>query len=171
MRELKEKLLEIKDEIVSIVHTILESDVGINPKTGTNTLQDSNLYNNIEVDFNEQDIEILNLMIPEYGVLYVDAEGHKWARRPANPDLPDSKKDQSYPPPNVIAEWAGRKGIPTDNSTIYLICRSIWWEGIQARPFIDASFEEIDKRYTKWADELFETLIKPIDEFFNDAPK
>ena len=78
------------------------------------------------------------------------------------------KKDQKWPPVQVIAEWAARKGLPTNNTTIYLICRSIWEKGIKARPFINASFEEIDREFEVWADKLFNALCNGLDAFFNE---
>lgn len=166
--KLHEALNDIQRDVVNIVRAVLDSDVGVNEKVYQNTLSDSNLYNEIEAEFDEENMDIINLMIPEYGVLYVDGDGYKWARRPANPALNDSYEKQSWPPTEAIRDWAARKGIPTDNSTIYLICRSIWWWGIKARPFIDPSFENFDKEFGEWADKLFDALTSGLDEFFNE---
>lgn len=161
LERIKHTLEEFAAQCVAIVHAVMDSEVGINDKVGINTLTDSNAYKNIEA-VSTEDIEVINLMIDEYAVLYIDGNGYEWARRPVT-----VKKGQKWPPPQIIAEWASRKGLPTDNNTIYLICKSIFEKGIKARPFINASFEQIDKEFTDWADKLFDDLCSGLDEFFN----
>lgn len=169
---LKEVLDGIASACVSIVRAVMDSDIGVNDKVGINTLTGSNAYKNIE-GINTEDLGIINLLIPEYAVLYVDGNdeegrGWIWARRPANPSLPGNKSNQVPPPFDVIAEWASRKGLPfTDNASIEKIRWSIWWNGIFARPFINPSFEEIDRHFEEWADQLFEALCVELDGFFN----
>ena len=127
---------------------------------GVNTLTGSNAYKQVE-GIATDDIEVLQLLVNEYAVLYVDGNGFQWARRPVT-----EKPDQKWPPVEVIRDWASRKGLPTDNGTIYRICYSIWYEGIKARPFIESSFSEIDNRFGEWADRLFDDLCSGLDEFF-----
>lgn len=163
LERIRNTLNEITAQCVAIVHTVMDSDIGVNDKVGINTLTGSNAYKNIEAVTTE-DIGVINLLIDEYAVLYIDGNGYEWARRPVT-----VKKDQKWPPVQVIAEWAARKGIAelTDNRAIYLICKSIFEKGIKARPFINASFEQIDKEFTDWADKLFNDLCSGLDEFFN----
>lgn len=162
LERIRNTLNEIAAQCVAIVHTVMDSDIGVNDKVGINTLTGSNAYKNIEAVTTE-DIGVINLLIDEYAVLYIDGNGYEWARRPVT-----VKKDQKWPPVQVIAEWAARKGLPTDNKTVYLICKSIWEKGIKARPFINASFEQIDKEFTDWADKLFNDICSGLDEFFNE---
>lgn len=161
LERIKTTLNEIAAQCVAIVHAVMDSEIGINDKVGINTLTGSNAYKNIEAVATD-DIEVINLLIDEYAVLYIDGDGFEWARRPVS-----VKKDQKWPPPQIIAEWAARKGLPTDNNTVYLMCKSIYEKGIKARPFINASFEEIDKEFENWADKLFNDLCSGLDEFFN----
>ena len=162
LERIRNTLNEIAAQCVAIVHAVMDSDIGVNDKVGINTLTGSNAYKNIEAVTTE-DIGVINLLIDEYAVLYIDGNGYEWARRPVT-----VKKDQKWPPVQVIAEWAARKGLPTDNKTVYLICKSIWEKGIKARPFINASFEQIDKEFTDWADKLFNDICSGLDEFFNE---
>lgn len=161
LERIRNTLNEIAAQCVAIVHAVMDSDIGVNDKVGINTLTGSNAYKNIEAVTTE-DIGVINLLIDEYAVLYIDGNGYEWARRPVT-----VKKDQKWPPVQVIVEWAARKGLPTDNKTVYLICKSIWEKGIKARPFINASFEQIDKEFTDWADKLFNDLCSGLDEFFS----
>lgn len=162
LEHIKSVLKDFAAQCAAIVRTVMDSDVGINEKVGINTLSGSNAYKEVE-GVSTDDIEIVNLLINEYAVLYVDGNGFAWARRPVS-----EKPDQKFPPPQVIAEWAGRKGIPTDNKTIYLICRSIWEKGIKARPFVETSFETIDEEFDGWADRLFDAICVGLDAFFNE---
>lgn len=160
LERIKSTLKEVAAQCAAIVRSVMDSEAGVNDKVGVNTLTGSNAYKQVE-GIATDDIEVLQLLVNEYAVLYVDGNGFEWARRPVT-----VKKDQKWPPPQAIAEWAARKGIPTDNKTIYLICRSIWLEGIKARPFIESSFEIIDANFEEWADKLFDDLCVGLDEFF-----
>lgn len=160
LERIKSTLKEVAAQCAAIVRTVMDSDVGVNEKVGVNTLTGSNAYKQVE-GIATDDIEVLQLLVNEYAVLYVDGNGFQWARRPVT-----EKPDQKWPPVEVIRDWASRKGIPTDNGTIYRICYSIWYEGIKARPFIESSFSEIDNRFGEWADRLFNDLCSGLDEFF-----
>lgn len=161
-RRLKEVFDRIASECKIIMQTLLEGEIGINEKVGKNTLANSRMHDEIE-GINVDDLGIIQLLVNEYAVLYVDGNGYEWARRPVS-----VRKDQKFPPPNVIAEWCGRVGIPSDNETVYKICRAIWLDGIKARPFIEPTFEEIDNMWDEWADDIFDAICKELDEFFNN---
>ena len=78
------------------------------------------------------------------------------------------RKGADMPPVEAIVEWAKKHGIPTDNSTIFLIRRAISRDGIAPRPFMDKVFEDIDDVWDKnWADELFDEIMRMINDFFN----
>lgn len=162
LERVRNTLREFASQCAAVVRAVMDSEVGVNDKVGINTLSGSNAYKGVE-GIATEDVEVMNLLIDEYAVLYVDGNGFEWARRPVT-----VKKDQKWPPPQVIAEWCARKGIPTDNRTVYLICRSIWLEGIKARPFVEPSFEEIDNIFGDWADKVFNDLVSGLDEFFSE---
>ena len=78
------------------------------------------------------------------------------------------RKGADMPPVKPIVEWAKKHGIPTDNGTIYLIRRAISRDGIAPRPFMDKVFADIDYVWDKdWADELFDEIMRMINDFFN----
>lgn len=162
LERVRNTLREFASQCAAVVRAVMDSEVGVNDKVGINTLSGSNAYKGVE-GIATEDVEVMNLLIDEYAVLYVDGNGFEWARRPVT-----VKKDQKWPPPQIIAEWCARKGIPTDNRTVYLICRSIWLEGIKARPFVEPSFDEIDNIFGDWADKVFEDLVSGLDEFFSE---
>ena len=164
LERIKQTLNEFAKHCTIIVHAILNSEVGINNKVGKNTLGagNSDLYNTIEA-LSTEDVGVINLLIPEYGVLYVDGNGYEYARRPK---LMKNGKP-NFPPVEVIRDWATRKMLPNDNSSVYLYSRSIWEFGIKARPFVEPSLDEIGRQFDRWADKLFNDLCSGLDEFFN----
>lgn len=77
------------------------------------------------------------------------------------------KAGSKFPPIQPIVQWAKKRGIKTDNSTIFLIRRAIAEDGIKPRPFMYKVLETIDKKWDgEWSSELFQELTKIIYEFF-----
>lgn len=150
--DMHNQLKIIAEEVKAIMMAVLASEKGVNKKVGVNTLIDSNLFNELGVA--TEDFEVVSLLVNDY-IQYIES-----GRNPG-----------TYPPPNVIAEWCQRKGLPSDNSTVYLICRSIYENGIPARPIFDGTdgvWEKIDAAWEEWADMVFATLTEQLDEFFNE---
>lgn len=147
--KLHKELSMMADQIKGIVHAIMEGEKGINAKTGTNTLIDSNLYNDMVADV--KDLELIQFLIHDY-YIYVES----------------GRKQGSFPPPHVIAEWCARKGIPNDNRTVYAICNSIYIEGIKPRPFLDEAWDVIDDYWDSWAEDIFNILTEDIEKWFNN---
>jgi hypothetical protein len=78
------------------------------------------------------------------------------------------RKGAKFPPVAPIVAWARKKGIPTDNSTIFLIRRAISRDGIQPRPIMAYVMEEVDREWDdSLADKLFNQIIEIIDKYFN----
>ena len=78
------------------------------------------------------------------------------------------RKGAKMPPVEPIVKWARSRGIPTDNSTIFLIRRAISRDGIKPRPLMQYVFEEIDREWDdSLADKLFNQIIEIIDKYFN----
>ena len=78
------------------------------------------------------------------------------------------RKGAKFPPVEPIVKWARSRGIPTDNSTIFLIRRAISRDGIKPRPIMQYVMEEVDKQWDDvLADKLFNQIIEIIDKFFN----
>jgi hypothetical protein len=140
----------IGKDIAKIVRTVMESNVGINPKVGVNTLSNSNLYNDLSVIATNDGDLVFDLMLNDY-LTFIESGRRKGAK---------------MPPVEPIIRWCRQKGISTDNSTVYLIRRAISRDGIKARPFMVHVFEEIDREWDSWADEIFNLIMDEIDKFF-----
>lgn len=145
-------VMEFSKDIMTLVRMVMESNVGINSKTGSNTLVNSQIYKTLSVRATNDGDLIFDIILNDY-LVYIENGRRKGAK---------------MPPVEPIVRWARSKGIPTDNSTIYLIRRAISRDGIKARPFMAHVLEEIDREWdNNVADELFNTIISEIDKFFN----
>lgn len=152
LQDLHKYLETIAKEAKAILMSVMASEKGVNTKVGVNTLVDGRIFQEIETDV--EDVELVNLLVNDY-IQYIES-----GRRPG-----------TYPPPNVIAEWCQRRGIPSDNRTVYLICRSIYEKGIPARPIFDGDggvWDMIDKEWSTWSEVIFQTITDYLSEDFND---
>lgn len=137
------------NQIKSIILALME-ERGVNEKINKNTLINSHIWNDLRTENNSFDL--IEFFINDY-VQFIES-----GRRPG----------AKFPPPMAIANWCKDKGLPSDNRTVYLICRAIARDGIKPRPFLDDAFEELDKYWDDWSDSLFQLLTETLDEYFSD---
>jgi hypothetical protein len=153
MEESLDKVIKaIANDILSIARMILESNNLINEKVGRNTIApDSELYKTLQVKATNDGDIVFDLMLNDY-LVFIESGRRAGAK---------------FPPVEPIVRWARKRGIPTDNSTIYLIRRAISRDGIKPRPFMAYIFEELDERWDdNWADSIFDKIMEQIDNFF-----
>lgn len=144
-------VMEFSKDIMALVRMVMESNVGINSKVGVNTLVNSQIYKTLSVRATNDGDLIFDIILNDYLVFIENGR----------------RKGAKMPPVEPIVRWCKQKGIPTDNSTIYLIRRAISRDGIKARPFMAHVMEEIDGEWVNVADELFNKIMEEIDKFFN----
>lgn len=149
--EIGKIVMEFSKDLMQLVRMVMESNVGINAKTGSNTLINSQIYNTLSVKATNNGDLIFDIILNDY-LVYIENGRRKGAK---------------MPPIEPIVRWAKSKGIPTDNSTIYLIRRAIARDGIKARPFMAHVMEEMDKEWNGLADEIFNVIMEETDKFFN----
>lgn len=153
MEESLDKVIKvIANDIFEIARMILESNNLINEKVGKNTIApDSDLYKTLQVKATNDGDVVFDLMLNDY-LVFIESGRRAGAK---------------FPPVEPIVRWAKKRGIPTDNNTIYLIRRAISRDGIQPRPFMAYIFEEMDDRWdSNWADSIFDKIMEEIDNFF-----
>lgn len=153
MEESLDKVIKaIANDILSIARMILESNNLINEKVGRNTIApDSELYKTLQVKATNDGDIVFDLMLNDY-LVFIESGRRAGAK---------------FPPVEPIVKWARKRGIPTDNSTIYLIRRAISRDGIRPRPFMAYIFDEMDERWDdNWADSIFDKIMEQIDNFF-----
>ena len=139
------------EDVMNITADIMASSVMVNNKVGINTIApDSNIFK--EMYAKASGNIVIQLLLNDY-VHYIES---------------GRKAGSKFPPIQPIVQWAKKRGIPTDNSTIFLIRRAIAEDGIRPRPFMYKVLETIDNKWDgEWSSELFNELTKIIDEFFN----
>lgn len=143
---------EFGNDIAKLVRMVMESNVGINGKAGKNTLKDSDIYRELSVYATSDGDLVMDIMLNDY-IQYIENGRRKGAK---------------MPPVEPIVRWCREKGIPTDNSTIFLIRRAISRDGINPRPIMAKVFEEMDNKWDNgWADRLFDVIMEQLNKFFS----
>lgn len=139
------------EDVMNITADIMASSMLVNEKVGRNTIAPySDIFKQMYAKASGN--IVIQLLLNDY-VQYIES---------------GRKAGSKFPPIQPIVQWAKKRGIPTDNSTIFLIRRAIAEDGIRPRPFMYKVFETIDKKWDgEWSSELFNELTKIIDEFFN----
>ena len=162
-QRLKTALEELGNEVIKHFREVMDSEMGINSKTGTNTLHDSNLYKQMDMKV-FPDREMVEVLINSYAD-YVDMGRMSHAEVKTGNFTP--MKNSGFPPLNVLKEWAQRKGIPTDNRTLYLIGRSIAEEGIRPRPVFSYAWRDLDDILPEYLEDIFDAILTDLTEWFN----
>lgn len=143
---------EFGNDIAKLVRMVMESNVGINGKVGKNTLKDSDIYRELSVYATSDGDLVMDIMLNDY-IQYIE-NGRRIGAK--------------MPPVEPIVRWCREKGIPTDNSTIFLIRRAISRDGIEPRPIMAKVFEEMDNKWDNgWADRLFDVIMEQLNKFFS----
>lgn len=165
MLNIKLELEKLASAIKAEVLKRMESEKGVNPRTGTNTLVGSKLYKSVDVKVKSE--TELAFQIADYYTYVVGGRKIGWGT----------------PPPHGfvagIIKWVKEKNIifqgKTQNQTVWAIIRSIVKRGIQGRAFIGNGYINddpsyvlpfLDEFFSKWADEVLEDICKELDVHF-----
>ena len=146
---------EIAQDIVKAAREVMASSIGINDKVGKNTLADSNLSRQIDWSIQFGDDVVIQTLFNYY------IQSIEEGRKPMTGEMPSDRE---------IIKWMRRKHIVSSNRNIrsvaFLIRRAIWRDGYHARPVIKTLSNKTEVLWDKWAEQLFDTLIKDINDFF-----
>lgn len=137
--EISKIVMEFTKDIMDIVRVVMESNI------------DSDSYKNLKVIAKNDGDLVFDIILNDY-LKFIESGRRKGA---------------DMPPVEAIVEWAKKHGIPTDNSTIFLIRRAISRDGIAPRPFMATVMEQIDLNMPNWYDKIFDEITKLINDFFN----
>lgn len=164
--DLHSALQELANNIKGEILKRMSSPIGVNPRTGTNTLVDSDLYQSVDVKvMNDETLTLSILAHWEYVALGWRSSG----RFPNTMDMFVR---------NII-DWIRRKGIhfqgKTENSTAWAIVKSIIRRGIKARPFLVYDPNEdpsvimpfLDEFIDEFFDKVFDDICSELDVYFN----
>lgn len=145
-------MYEFGKDIAALVRMVMDSNVGVNQKVGRNTLSDSDIYRTLSVRATNDGDLVMDIVLNDY-IQYIESGRRKGAK---------------FPPVEPIVRWCKEKGIPSDNSTIFLIRRAIARDGIAPRPIMAKVFDELDRAWdNEWSDKLFDIIMETINKFFN----
>lgn len=167
--EIREALQELADMVKEEIIARLHSPIGINRRTGQNTLVGSNLEKSIEVTVQGDNAIVFE--IADYYQYIVTG----WRRTGNYPNT-------AHLFIRNVTDWVRRKNIRlgnmTENQIVWYLYKRMLIEGreISARPFIN--YDEkgdpsvilpfLDDFFDKWSDKVFELIINDINKFFNE---
>lgn len=156
--ELAKIIKSFAEDIVEEARKIMASNIGINEKTGTNTLKDSNLYKQIDWSFRQEGEDIIIDTLFNFYITFIE-----WER---------PKNYGKMPPISVIQKWLVKKHIAPLNknirSTAFVIARAIQRDGHRGRPILATLFKNTNQKWdNEWSYKLFDNIIKELNAYFN----
>lgn len=163
--EIQEAFRDLAEEIKAILEKRIRQ-YGVNPKIGKNTLQGSELEKSIKVEPTENGIA---LQIANYWEFI----SRGWER------THNYEGTMALFIRNVD-DWIRRKGIRfgkmNQAQMVFLITRNIMEHGLKERPFmvwddngdLSKMIPELNESVDVWMDRLFETIIKELNDYFNN---
>lgn len=159
-------LIELAEDVEMIVLKRI-AQYGVNPKTGTNTLQGSELEKSLKVIPEEDG---LTLQIASYW----EFVSRGW-KRTHNYEGTMSQFVRN------VNDWVRRKGISLGNMTqsqmVWVIIKNIMENGLKSRPFLvydeegdlEKMIPELKAYMDKWFDNLFQAITQDLDNYFKAA--
>lgn len=164
--DLQKAFKELAEEVKMILKYRIVH-YGVNQKTGTNTLQGSELEASIEIKPTENGI---SLQIADYWEFV--ALGWRRTHRF------EGTMNQFV---RNIDDWVRRKGISVPNMTqsqlVFVIIRNIMNYGLRERPFmiydeegdLSKMIPELENIMDDWFENLFALITEDLDNYFNAA--
>lgn len=144
---------KIAEEMVALMAQVMDSDVGVNPKVGKNTLVGSRLRESLASVARVQGDMLVAGVLANHYLDFIESGRRKGA---------------AAPPFSAIAEWCSRKGLPSDNSTVWRIRNAIVRDGIAARPVLSVFFDRVEGMFSEtWSDMLFNVITDNLDKYFD----
>lgn len=148
MKHLDKVLKGMAEDILTVMQDILD----MNGQANSNLKKD--LYTKVE---QEGDNVVLKLFANHY-IYWVD-QGRGPSKIPPLTRWTDPVGD--------IADWCRRKGIPSDNNTVWAIIKKIHKYGYEGRFFLEDFWREAENTTYDNLDNLFDAIISELTEWFN----
>lgn len=144
------------------------------PHAKKDTLTGSKLYEEIETKSDGNGL--IEILVNDY-IDYIQRGRKGYGEVPKK-----DRKPGTFPPVDVIADWAAEKGITTDNSVVWAICQSIYKNGIKPRPIVempenlwtspnnpnDLFFDLCDEMWDDWSQQIFDASTEELNKIFNE---
>ncbi|MDR1809454.1 MAG: hypothetical protein LBR34_03490 [Prevotella sp.] len=146
-KRIKQLTESIAADIFTLARNILDA----------NDLRNSALKRDMQVKVRRQENPVIDVVFNDY-LHYIEA-----GRKPRTGRMPRL---------SALRDWALEKGIPADNATLFLLARSIWYNGATPRPILASLEEEIGKRFSaQWSDKLFECIVQEVEKELALSPE
>ena len=165
--ELQKAFDDLKAKLLIIFRQMLEE--APNPKTEGHTLDStSDIYKNTKVQ--QEDVGMFQVIIPYY-IQYIDGISNEtgqqyfWARRPKS--LRGGYQGGPSGFVEAIELWMRKRHISLENGGLWRMVNGIEKNGILARPVFNGWEKSVDEILEKWMDELFDSIIKELDDYFS----
>lgn len=143
------KVLQAMAEDILIIMQLILDDNG---------LENSNLKKQLRTMVLENgDSATINLFANHY-IYWVDQ-----GRKPT----PYPPLERWSDPVGDIRDWCNRKGIPSDNNTVYSIIKKIHKYGYEGKYFIEDFWKEAEEQTYSNLETLFNAIIKDISDWFS----
>lgn len=164
MKELLNMLQELADKIKNKILSDMSGNIGINKKVGRNTLINSDLMKSVSVEAIDENTIVFSIADYYENVVQGRKEGIKLT----------SNEIES------LKLWIRKKQIVfegcDENTTLWLVIRSIYNYGISPRPFIRSGEKNgedpskilryLDEYFNTWSDDVFNLIITKINKLF-----
>lgn len=159
-------LIELAEDVEMIVLKRI-AQYGVNPKTGTNTLQGSELEKSLKIIPEEDG---LTLQIASYW----EFVSRGW-KRTHNYEGTMSQFVRN------VNDWVRKKGISlgkmTQSQMVWVIIKNIMENGLKSRPFLvydeegdlEKMIPELKAYMDKWFNDLFGAITTDLDNYFKAA--
>lgn len=164
--DIKTAMMELAEAVKRILNDRIQR-YGINPKTGTNTLEDSELQKSIQVTAAEDGITLQMASYAEH----VAYGWHRSHRFEGTMNLFVRNVD----------DWVRRKGIRLgdlkQSQIVWVIIKNIFDKGLAPRPFIifdedgdlTKMLPELNEYLDTWFEHLYDAIMVDINDYFNAA--
>lgn len=164
--DVKTALMELAEAVKRILNDRIQR-YGINPKTGQNTLEGSELQKSIQVKVINEGIELQMASYAEH-IAYGWHRSHRF----------EGTMNQFV---KNVDDWVRRKGIRLgdlkQSQIVWVIIKNIFDKGLAARPFIifdedgdlTKMLPELNEYLDTWFNHLYEAITADLDNYFNAA--
>lgn len=149
MEENMTKVLQgMAEDILIVMRDIMDA----------NGLSYSNLRNQMYTKVEEEGDNIVLKLFTNHYIYWVD-KGRKPTPYPPLTRWADPVGD--------IKGWCQRKGIPSDNKTVYAIIKKIHKYGYEGRFFLEDFWREAEEKTYKNLDQLADIIMKDLYDWFS----
>lgn len=164
--DVKTAMMELAEAVKRILNDRIQR-YGINPKTGQNTLEGSELQKSIQVKVINEGIELQMASYAEH-IAYGWHRSHRF----------EGTMNQFV---KNVDDWVRRKGIRLgdlkQSQIVWVIIKNIFDKGLAARPFIifdedgdlTKMLPELNEYLDTWFNHLFDAIIVDLNNYFNAA--